>query len=320
MDTTTAGSPIIPMRILSIESGRHLATLDVWDAPQTDLAATPIHFAAGNGFTAGAYRQMLEELTRQSTVYAVNHRAVWTSTQDEPIPRGFSWSDAANDLIATLDSLSHIRGTDAQHRRYIGVGHSLGGVMTLLAARKRPDLFEHIVLIDPVMFPTSWVLQTKLMTTSMRQRMLPMVKRTLRRRVVWDNPAAFVAYHMGKHAFHGISQSVMEDYAEHGLYQTDDDKAKNVWRLRFPTAWEAHIFGTLPYAWGALKSCRVPCTVIRPLESHLLPSVVWQKWARLRPDFPIVEMPAVGHLAPLQQPEQTAALIQSMINNRKSDL
>lgn len=39
-----------------------------------------------------------------------------------------------------------------QNLPVIGVGHSTGGVVTLLAAVKRLDLFSKIILIDPVLF------------------------------------------------------------------------------------------------------------------------------------------------------------------------
>jgi len=34
----------------------------------------------------------------------------------------------------------------------VGVGHSLGGVLTLMAAAKKPALFQNIIILDPPLF------------------------------------------------------------------------------------------------------------------------------------------------------------------------
>ena len=59
---------------------------------------------------------------------------------------------------ANMVDLTHLRDEliDEVEAKYdhpiIGLGHSSGAATTLLAAAKRPELFEKIILLDPVVF------------------------------------------------------------------------------------------------------------------------------------------------------------------------
>ena len=293
------------MRNRMISVSGHEVPLAIWG--ELNNQNLPIHFAQGNSFVAGVYRQMCEILAQQYTVYATQHRAVWPSTRLKPPPLGFKWSDAANDLIASLDVLLMERKRQGfPKQKFIGVGHSLGGIMTLLAAQRRPDLFAKIVLIEPVLFPTRSLLAIDLIPMAWRYRYLPMAKRTLNRRDVWPSRQEFIDYHMSKPAFHDIPLSVMRDYAEYGLREREMGKG---FELTFPKAWEAHIFRSISGAWHAVRRLQVPCVAIRGANSHWIPEEAWQKWQRLRPDCPLVLMPEVGHLAPLQRPQAMSQLV-----------
>ena len=298
----------ISMQTRPLSVHGHVNTLAFWQSPAGEaMQSTPIHFAQGNGFVAGVYRQMLERLAQQHSVYATHHRATWEGTAAHQPPSHFSWVHAAEDMIASLDALNAERTAQGlPTQRFIGVGHSLGGVMTLLAAHARPDLFERIVLIEPVLFPNRAVLTLKVMPMALRKRLLPMAKRTALRRDVWPSHQAFVDYHAPKSAFRGIPLSVMHDYAEHGLKPRSAGEGLE---LSFPKAWEAHIFRSLSSGWRALSELRVPCVAIRGEQSQWIPERSWQKWQRLRPDLPVIVMPQVGHMSPLQQPELMAQLL-----------
>ena len=293
------------MHIRSLAVHEHTATVAVWEHPNSTVL--PIHFAQGNGFVAGVYRQMIEPLAQQHTVYATHHRASWASVHPHQPPSRFSWASAADDLIASLDALNRERATHsadtASTQKFIGVGHSLGGVMTLIAAHRRPDLFEKIVLIEPVMFPNRAIWTLNAIPMALRYRLLPMAKRTLNRRDVWGSHQEFMDYHARKSAFYGIPPSVMQDYAHYGLRARERQDGLE---LSFPKTWEAHIFRTISNGWQALKELKVPCVAIRGADSQWIPQRSWDKWQRMRPDVPVLVMPEVGHMAPLQQPQEMA--------------
>ena len=303
----------ITLQQTHIKVAEHLATLNYWDNSESVLS--PIHFAHANGFTAGTYQQMLGFLAQTRSVYALDHRATWPNSPQTPVPK-FDWASAADDLIAGLDAirLHHQRGSvfasNTAPQKFIGVGHSLGAVMTLIAATHRPDLFEKIILIEPVLYPSASLRVLKAVPLALRYRYLKLAKRTLLRRDIWRDHHDFVQYHASKPAFDGISQAVMYDYAQYGLKPHTDEQMAFV----FPKAWEAHVFATIPNVWGYIKKLQVPCTCIRASDSERwVPLKSWDKWQKLRPDLPLLTLQGMGHLAPLQQPEKVADLIQSLL-------
>jgi pimeloyl-ACP methyl ester carboxylesterase len=283
-------------RILNIHGQN--APLRIWQ-PTQESNQTPLHFAHGNGFPAGTYTAMLRELARERTVYATEHRAIWA---DAMPPKRFSWANAADDMITAIEQIAP--------SGVIGVGHSLGGAMTLLAAAKRPDLFRQIVLIEPAMIPTRIFAVMGWIPMSLRAHLFSVAKRTARRRTQWLSHDEFIDYHIDKPAFRGISREVMMDYAQHGLYQHDDG-----WQHSFPSSWEAHIFCTLAYTWRAAAKLSVPCTVFRAGKSNWIPTATWQKWQKMRPDYPISILPELGHMAPLQAPTFVAQAVFDSIQN-----
>jgi pimeloyl-ACP methyl ester carboxylesterase len=110
-----------------------------------DLGGTGpiVHLAHANGFPPGTYRPLAEILTGQPVdgsgrsyhVIALPSRPLWPGSLPDSAP---SWHPLADDLIRGLDDLG-LSGI-------VGVGHSLGGVLTLWAAVRRPDLFRAVVL------------------------------------------------------------------------------------------------------------------------------------------------------------------------------
>lgn len=282
----------------------HSAPFHTWPAIH-DQHLTPIHFAHANGFPAGSYQSLLQELSQNRLVCALDHRATWSGIGHPP--NRFHWGSAADDLIQAIE-LKHPQGV-------IGIGHSLGAVMTLLAAAKRPDLFKQIILIEPVMFPTKMFLQLGWMPMWLRNKTIPIAKRTAKRKAVWDSTEQFIDYHMGKPVFAGIQREVMQDYARHGLRPTPsslDDRhpeASHRSELTFPPAWESHIFKTPAYVWGAYKTLKVPCVCLRGGDSNWISEHSWQKVQRLRPDVRIETLAGLGHMAPLQDPHGVAQII-----------
>ena len=48
----------------------------------------------------------------------------------------------------------------------IGMGHSIGAIVTLRAALREPTLFRALVLIDPVLLPRKRMLELRLLRLS----------------------------------------------------------------------------------------------------------------------------------------------------------
>ena len=96
-----------------------------------------IHFAHANGVPALVYSKLFDLLKEQ---YDVIYTPIIGSDHRYPITN--DWTCLADQVI---DSIVQ----QAQGRKVIALGHSLGAVLSLLASNKRPELFEQVILLDP---------------------------------------------------------------------------------------------------------------------------------------------------------------------------
>ena len=96
-----------------------------------------VQFSHANGFPASTYSNLFELLnnTQVNFVEKMGHGNY---------PLNKDLNNFADELIESIEKV--------YSEPVIGIGHSLGGVVTLLAASKRPDLFKKIIVLDPVLF------------------------------------------------------------------------------------------------------------------------------------------------------------------------
>lgn len=263
-----------------------------------------LHFAHANAYPPGSYRQFLEPLTSQYHVLAVEHRPLWPGSDPSELTR---WELIADDLIAFFDQ-ENLRGA-------IGVGHSLGGVATLMAAVKRPELFQKLVLVDPVFLEPRWLEAAK---TATREEMMqfPLVQSAVRRRDQWESVEDVFARYRPKKVFAGLSDEVLWDFVRSGTRPCDPhDPAQGV-TLTYPKLWEAQIYATLPQVWEPLPHLTQPIIGIRAANSDTLSKKAWQLWQDTLPHGTYIELPNTGHLLPLEKPRELADLVLSHLATR----
>lgn len=256
-----------------------------------------VHFAHANSYPAGSYRQLLAPLLKQHRILAIEHRPLWPEHTVPPLRS--TWSEIADDLIRFLDQ-HHLRNIP-------GIGHSMGAVVTLLAAARRPDLFSRIILLDPVFFPTRMALTTAVMPMFMKRRQ-PWIRKTLERPCFWPSRAEAYAFHRSKRVFSGIPDTVMRDYVQAATVQ----EANGV-RLRYSPEWEARVYCSLPFVWASLAACKNPVFAVRGEHSNVLSEAVWRRWQLKHPEMSYAQLSGAGHLFPLERPGQTAKLIQKSL-------
>ena len=99
------------------------------------MSRTLLHFSHANGFPAACYRKFfgcLESDFRISSINCIGH--------DPSYPVTDGWPHLVAQLLDYLSA--HCRAP------VVGVGHSLGGYLTFMAAVQRPELFKCIILLD----------------------------------------------------------------------------------------------------------------------------------------------------------------------------
>ncbi|MCF8239673.1 MAG: alpha/beta fold hydrolase [Saprospiraceae bacterium] len=257
-----------------------------------------LHFAHANGYPPDAYRQLIEALTTDVPVLAMPFKPLTSARGPEDVQ---TWHDLAEDLIRYLDQQASVP--------VVGIGHSLGGVVTLLAAVRRPDLFASIILLDPVFLPR-WIYWLKVLVPHrFRGYLVPLARIARRRRDHWPSREVAWDHLRKKRVFARISDPVFDDMLESMLKDLPDGTCT----LTFSRDWEARIYTTVTNPWSALRRVSVPTLILKGRESDTIQSRAWDRMKRLLPNGYFVEMEEVGHLLPLEQPLAVASTIKSFL-------
>ena len=253
-----------------------------------------LHFTHGNGFPAGVYRRFLAPLSLDFDV-----RATDIVGHDDAFPVSDGWPGLVDELVARLE---------AYPEPAILVGHSLGGMLSLMAAKARPELVRCVVMLDsPVVSGwRAWLLRFA-KQRGWDNRFSP-AKSSQRRRTVWPSVDAAYQHFASKNIFAAWAPGVLADYMEHGLIPHPDGV-----QLRFSREIETDIYRSLPHHLGALvrPPFPVPIGFVAGDTSFELRQAGLEATRRLvGPHFATIKG---GHLFPMESPELAAQLTRGMI-------
>ncbi len=259
-----------------------------------------LHLAHANGFPPGCYRKLIEHLKPRYHVFTLRTRCLVPGADPRELR---TWDDMADDLIHALRAQG-VQGI-------VGVGHSMGGVATLLASAKAPALFRAVVALEPVLFTGAreWALRA-LTLLGLRGR-VPPASLARRRREAWGSREEASVSYGKKPLFARFDPECFQDYIAHGLTEAPGGG----FRLTIPKAWEARVFETSPRdAWQTLGTVSVPALVIRGADSDTLTRDALERARLTVSDIHTEELSGTGHLFPLEQPARCAERILAFLD------
>lgn len=258
-------------------------------------AGRTVAFVPGNGFSAGAYRHLIDPLAQNYKVHGLKLRPLCEGaapTRD--------WRDLARDVGAFIDR--HFSAP------VIGVGHSIGAVALLLSGAERPTRYTQLVLLDPVALRPWIATLLQYAPAAIRQRG-PRAKSTAKRPNRWANKDEAYARERKRRHYARVSDDVLKQIVESGLVPHPEDG----YMLRFSREWESRLYESPANIWGVLRRALPPVTVIRGEDSDLLSESAFKRWRRRCPQHRFIEVPDSGHLVPFEKPAFVAELVQSEI-------
>ncbi|MBY5924082.1 MULTISPECIES: alpha/beta fold hydrolase [unclassified Halomonas] len=250
-------------------------------------------FAHANGFPGGSYRSLLAPLKERFDIQPLDRLG-----HHPDFPVGHNWLALRDEY---LDSTRDLPGP------FIGVGHSMGGVITAMAARQAPERFQAVVMLDP---PLMLGLDAMAMRLSkwlgMVDRVTPAGK-SKGRRARWESRDAMRAQLRRKGLFRAFTPEALDDYIEAGTTVLEDGSAV----LSYDPDIEVEIFRHLPHHLDRLpREVSVPIGVLAGASSDLLtPS----RCRRLSRRGIVLETVPGTHMFPMEQPDATREALLSMI-------
>lgn len=202
-----------------------------------------VHFVHANSFPAGTYRVFFDHLKKHYDVRALEMHA---HNPNYPVRNG--WAALARELIDEL-----VARYDAP---VLLVGHSMGGMLSLMVAKARPDLVRGVVLLDaPVVAGWRASLLRIAKKAGIDNRFSP-ARFSEKRRNLWSSADEAYRHYASKPMFAVWAPEVLRDYIEHGLTEHPEGVT-----LRFTRETETAVYRSLPHHIGSLVRRRFPVPV-----------------------------------------------------------
>ena len=276
------------------------------DIPNFDLGGDglPLHFLHANGYPPNCYKPLFELLKTQYHVFGMHLRPLWEGSNPEEIQ---NWHPLSDDLLRFFSY--HASGP------VIGVGHSIGAMVTLRAALRDPGKFRALVLIDPVLFVPGFMRRWHIIRLlGLGEQLHPLIKGAQKRRRVFDDLETVFRGYRNREIFRYMSDENLRIFIE-GITQP---KADGGYELVYSPDWEAQIYRTGMHdfdIWRDLPKLKVPTLFIRGVETDTFMEEAATLVKRKQPKARVVALEKSTHILPLEHPQEVFEIIQSFLKN-----
>jgi pimeloyl-ACP methyl ester carboxylesterase len=281
-----------------------MATINPINFLEFGNSSKTIVFSHANGYPPGTYRQLLDSISQGYHLYAMEMRPLWQKYSRNVIK---NWQPLSTDLIRFIEQI--------KTNSVIGIGHSMGGTATLLAALQFPSYFRSIILIDPVFFlPAFNSLWNIISLLKLDYQLHPLIKGTLRRKTIFKSKQEMFDNYRTKKVFEKISDTVLWDYVN-SLAKMNEDGS---YHLIYPPEWEAWIYATGSKSdrliWSNIASLKIRSLIIRGEKSNTFLNSTADRVYKKNPKVKIITIPDAGHLVPLEYPDKVSTLIKEFLS------
>ncbi|MBU2862804.1 alpha/beta hydrolase [Reinekea forsetii] len=254
-----------------------------------------IHFAHANGIPSASYQTMFDQL---SDHYRLCQLPLFSHHDDYPVTD--NWPKLKEQLIHSIERQAS--------EPIIGVGHSLGGALNLMASIERPDLFKAVVMLDvPSLSRFESIMVRAAKKIGQMDRITP-AGRTKNRRTHWPDRNSALDYFKSRKMFTNFHPQCLEDYISSALRETDNGELELGYELDIELA----IYRTVPHNLAASrKQIKVPTGV---LVGNSTNTVTDNQYQRMIKKVGLQGQKVEGtHMFPLEYPIDTANNIHQML-------
>jgi pimeloyl-ACP methyl ester carboxylesterase len=276
-----------------------------------------LHFLHANGYPPACYDPLLQLLSTQYHVFGMSLRPLWKRSNPADIK---DWNPLTDDFLKFLN--------EKKTGRLIGMGHSIGAIVTLRAAVKEPDRFHALVLIEPVIFPLYFMLEWNLARTfSLGHRLHPKIEGALKRRREFDDLDQLFKGYRHRAIFRFFSDENLRIFIR-GMTKpktTDHDGAasKAGYELAYSPEWEAQIYQTGLWhdwdLWLNIPRLDIPTLILRGAETDTFWDSTARSVGKRNRKIRIVTLEKSTHLLPLEKPQEVFDATKSFLDEVSKD-
>lgn len=255
-----------------------------------------LHLAHANSFHPGTYIELIEALKEQFEVHSFLFRPFYPEADPTDMD---DWNLLRDDFIEIADHEGW--------KNIIGVGHSLGSTVTMMAAIKRPDIFSKLVIIEPPCIDQIFFTVLDLVPYSISKNLVPPSRIALKRRHKWPSRESAFDQLRSKRIFEKWSDNTLRNYLKYGLEEDEN----GAFRLTFSKFWESKIYCTIENPYKMFPKLTHPSLCIKGGNTDVINARNWEKWKSIQVNAEFESIPDAGHLVPM---EQAGLLAESIIN------
>ena len=218
-------------------------------------------FAHATGFNALTYKELLEPLSDNCNVRAVDARGHgFTKLKANPQDM-YDWKIYCDDLIKSVELF-----VEKTQKPIILSGHSMGAASAIQVAAIRPDLVSGLVLVDPVLMTNKIKVIFKIGRKYPLFKNFPIIKQgmmmseaTKKRRRYCKNKEEIFNSYKNKLICKTWTETTIRNYIEGGTELIGDEI-----RLTCDPLWEAATFSSWKHdAMGLIDKLNCPITLLQ---------------------------------------------------------
>lgn len=254
-----------------------------------------LHFAHANGFPAGSYRQLFAGLPAHYEIFALDQFA------HNPM---FPVNDNLSNQVAELLDYMHRHLSEPVY----AVGHSMGALLSFMAACEQPEMFKGVIMLDPPIASGAirWLFKLAKMTPLIDK--ISPAGLAAGRCQSWPLDTDLVSYFASKSLFRNFQQECIRDYVESAIIKKDESQV-----LSFRADVEAQIFRNVPHNIHKFyRKMQVPSYLITAQNSQVC-KPTYMKHFMQNTHIEHLIIPDVGHMFPLERPRLVADVIKNKI-------
>jgi pimeloyl-ACP methyl ester carboxylesterase len=260
-----------------------------------------LHFAHANGFPAGSYNKLFENLTPNISLIALDKFA-----HTPQFPPNNNWENQADELIHYVESK---RNEHNLHFPIVLAGHSFGALISFLACCKRPELFSGLIMLDPPLMTglVAWVFRFA-KKNRLIDKITPAGKSKIRN-TKWHHKTDLVKYFKARALFKNMDDDCISDYVNAVTKRSKDERI-----LDFSVQVETDIFRTIPdnlhKYYGKLTT---PSYLLTGKNTEVCLPILRRRFLEGNPAIVHQELNFGGHMFPLEKPLEVAKKINDTI-------